>query len=320
MMKILRLFYHALICLLPIGASSAYYQSQKQMLPTFTHSNQLSIQQLTTNYKRSSSTFRKLPILYAGNQQQQHFELEAVDRSASLTKSYYLIQSPGVIKKTLISLILITAMKNLVSVLKINAISSLQFRSNKLIQTLLPFLASACCAGQLIINILFTGASCAGFNKFFGPIRPILLAWLILSTAKSQVRLSSKALVATVLSWSIAVMPEIIHWLNLRYLQNYKFGKRTIKTNQSLQTSIIHLQVPGMGCVACVNKVINSLKNTLFTTDNTQIIDTQSWLTDNSQGGMARVEVIHDDKQLLDELVLSIVTALKESGFDCKVL
>ena len=266
-----------------------------------------------------SNTIRWSLILHAGNQDvlEDISELGNVYQKGSIAKSYYLIQSPGMIKKTIISLCVLVATQTIFSIIKF---PSIPIVNNKSLQFFLPFLASACCAGQLLINLIITGASCAGFNKVLGPMRPISLALLILLTSQARLSMLHKTLPMVCLSWIIAIMPEFVHWLNSKCQLHIGVKQYGIAASHELLSSTINLEIPGMGCVACVNKVIMSLRNASLNSQEAKVVNVRSWLVDNKPGGLAQVDVLHDSKSPIGDITFSLATALRESGFECEVI
>jgi hypothetical protein len=176
------------------------------------------------------------------------------------TRKYYLINSPYVPLQILIWTALLVILRLAASHFG-NSAAYLTVANKGFI--LLPFFSSACCAIQLALNIIFTGMGCVGFNKVLGPARPLFLSILIhwtwnaatlLLFSNSRSRRHNLVLLLTLLaSWSISLLPEIIHYKNT----NKKVSTPLIGNGQMVE---ILLTVPSMGCVACVNKVSNRLQ------------------------------------------------------------
>jgi hypothetical protein len=185
------------------------------------------------------------------------------------TRKYHLINSPDVPLQILIWTALLIILRLAASRFG-NRAAYLTVANKGFI--LLPFFSSACCAIQLALNIIFTGMGCVGFNKVLGPARPlflsILIHWtwnaatlLLLSSSRSK-RHNLVLLLTLVASWSISLLPEIIHYKNT----NKKVSTPLIRNGHMVE---ILLTVPSMGCVACVNKVSSRLQK--FFDDNSDL-------------------------------------------------
>lgn len=187
-----------------------------------------------------------------------------------VSRKYHLINSPDVP----LQIFLWTAIFTLIRLAAPRVgTSTAYFTMAKNSFILLPLFSSACCAIQIALNIILTGMGCVGFNKVFGPLRPlflsILIHWtwniatLLISSPRSK-RQSLVLLFTLVASWSVALFPEIIHYVNT----NKKATAPTTMSNQHLVE--ILLSVPSMGCVACINKVSNSLQK--YFDDNSDLL------------------------------------------------
>ena len=171
--------------------------------------------------------------------------------SSSLPEKYHLIYSTGVPLQIALWTLILTSFRLLRK--------SKYYHASAATTVLLPIFSSACCAVQLAFNMLFTGMGCAGFNKVFGPLRPIFLSILLHWTWDSLFRAFSKPflLLSILSSWALALLPEITHYVNTR---TNAIKTSTSGTNDNSQMVEILLSVPSMGCVACINKVTSSLK------------------------------------------------------------
>merc|ERR1712232_297412 len=83
----------------------------------------------------------------------------------------------------------------------------------------LPLLSSSCCAVQLAVNavavLLGAGAGCVGFNKVLGPIRPYLLAAMIVySNVLSGSPLRASGILSLSSRYAITFLPELVYWWN----------------------------------------------------------------------------------------------------------
>ena len=109
---------------------------------------------------------------------------------------------------------------------------------------LLPLLSSACCGIQLVINALVGASGCAGFNKWFGPLRPYFLGCLFSTTAVSIFRRHGNFRFVW-LQCILAFLPELVHLWNLHGPQR-QIGATPSHT--------VDLSIASMGCVACIKK------------------------------------------------------------------
>ena len=104
---------------------------------------------------------------------------------------------------------------------------------------LLPLLSSSCCAIQLAFNAVsvFVGAGvgCVGFNSILGPIRPYLLAVMMVYNTTTTIN-SNNALLQLLFRYSIAFMPELVYWWN-ELLRSRWRRKRIQKRIQIQQTT-----------------------------------------------------------------------------------
>lgn len=240
---------------------------------------------------------------------------DTTSREKISAKSYYLVTSPGALKKTLgISfgiLLLKTIRHNVSSDLKLNV-------AFKYTQLVLPFVASACCAAQVAINILLTGAGCVGLNKRFGPLRPIFLALLINSTLTLSVLSSFRLASLALLSWLVALMPEIVHAYNRSNIR-----RNSVATDLTFSRSDrIKVNIPTMGCVGCVSKVNSAIAKVTSSMDpgaRAKIVKYDSWLVD-PKGGIAEIEVTYDqDEDALEALKCAVANEIKDAGFNCSI-
>lgn len=188
-----------------------------------------------------------------------------------------------------------------------------------------PLLSSSCCAIQLLFNavsvaVMGAGAGCLGFNTFLGPIRPYLLAVMV---AYHTLPASPSA---TLLRYAFALMPEAVSGWNAvlrthyRRNNNKKGPTKTDTAEQLIQATLV-VEVPTMGCVACVNKIETSLRNCAPGNVETA----SSWLNPKDdtnanatgkKGGRAKIEVKVSSREELDDLTKSLVAAIEDAGFN----
>jgi len=180
----------------------------------------------------------------------------------------------------------------------------------------LPLLSSSCCAIQLIINAL-SGWGCAGFNTFLGPIRPILLPLLLIST---WTLLPQRPLGWTFVSLFLAFLPELVDIWNTTRSQQWQ--KKNIVEPTSIVSPFpmeakLRLDIPSMGCVACVNKIDTSIRQSKSAAN---IRGETSWLNDGSaKGGMAELSILAKTKEEIDTITEEVLAAISDAGFQCSV-
>jgi copper chaperone CopZ len=186
----------------------------------------------------------------------------------------------------------------------------------------LPLLSSACCSIQLIINSLASAGGCAGFNSYLGPVRPYFFSLLVYLTIISRTDLSVRRwIIESFVRFSLALLPEMVHWSN-----NYRTRKWTIKKrikiehghpHTQLQEAQIELDIPTMGCVACINKIDAAIRSTAPL----QIISSESWLDSaRRKGGNSLIRLSVSSKEEADFIAESIVEKVEQAGFDsCRV-
>jgi len=176
---------------------------------------------------------------------------------------------------------------------------------------ILPLLSSSCCAIQLIINAL-TGFGCLGFNRLLGPIRPLILPLLLLSTYKLLPHRSPRW---TILSLLLTFLPECIDILNRIRTRKVEQQKNN-DIQQTMSSAKLTLDCPTMGCVACVNKIDSSIRQCKSSAN---IIEETSWLTDTSKGGKAELLISAATKKNIYQIVDEVIAAIKKNGFECSV-
>jgi len=86
---------------------------------------------------------------------------------------------------------------------------------------------------------------------------------------------------------------------------------------QTMPSAKLTLDCPTMGCVACVNKIDNSIRQCKSSAN---IIEESSWLTDTStKGGKAELLISAATKEEIDQIVDEVINAINKSGFECSV-
>jgi copper chaperone CopZ len=170
-----------------------------------------------------------------------------------------------------------------------------------LVNVALPLLASACCLIQLALNLLAVG--CAGFNTYLGPLRPYFLSLLIVTSIKQP----SLHWTSTLLRGSIALLPEVVDWVNRKYSQ--LTTSRTRKSQLNVQATM-EVAIPTMGCVACINTIQGAIGKLPGVT-NVQA----SLLPLGQKGGTATVKLAADSSDDMVDLVTDVLESLDRAGF-----
>ncbi len=236
-----------------------------------------------------------------------------VKGSKQTTDKYHLIWSPRFWKKAAVTTIIYKSIQLLLSS-RINLTSAGRISSchqSKITSIVFPLLSSSCCALQLIINAI-SGWGCAGFNTVLGPVRPLLLPLLLLSTWNL---LPQRSLGWTALSLFLAFLPELVYVFNSIARDQWKKQNDTSSQNNAV-TATIQLAIPTMGCIACVNKIDTSIRQCESAASITQ---EKSWLTEGAgKGGMAELKISAQSTEDIDKVIQNVVTAITNAGFECK--
>lgn len=229
-------------------------------------------------------------------------------RALAVDNSYHLVWSPGVLKQvalvsgTLLSARFLIQLSGATMEPLLHLLSSMHpsFRSVES-DMVLPLLASSCCMLQLLINIVVGG--CAGFNTILGPIRPFFLSLLVYLTATT--RYAPNWAVISTMRWSLALFPE-----GLQFWNTYK--EESQKSNVLGKIDIeVELDIPTMGCVACINTIDRSLLST------TSVVDAFSALKPlGTKGGQATVRLRVDSEDEIEKQIAALVSAVERAGFD----
>lgn len=227
---------------------------------------------------------------------------------------YHLIWSPSFWKKAAMATIIYKSIQLLLAS-RINLSSAGRISSchqSKITALVLPLLSSSCCAVQLVINAL-SGWGCAGFNTVLGPVRPLLLPLLLLSTWNL---LPQRSLGWTALSLFLAFLPELMYIFNSIARNRWKKQNNDTSLQNNALTANIQLAIPTMGCIACVNKIDTSIRQCESAASITQ---EKSWLTEGpGKGGMAELKISGQSTEDIDKVIQNVVTAIENAGFECK--
>lgn len=225
--------------------------------------------------------------------------------------SYYLIWTPGMLQKTLVSITaLLVARLSFRSYfdtfgLVFEALSKKHVWSTLLDSFVLPLLSSACCGIQLVINAMVGAGGCAGFNKYLGPLRPYFLAILLFATSLSIP--FEKNLGIPVVKVLLAFLPELL------YLHDTRLSKqKAIQDNILPIQAVIQMLVPTMGCVACINKINASIQDKGLGF----VIESKSWLNHSEKGGRTKVTFAASSVEDANHIAQALVNAVVGAGFN----
>lgn len=245
---------------------------------------------------------------------------------SSKLETYHLIWSTGAWKKLIVGTLSLFSVNTLFKMYpRVNVFSNglewmaqskfiplSTFASN----VILPLMASACCLLQLWINLLAGG--CAGFNTILGPVRPYFLSVLLYISLTTAQWNSGKWYFRTLARWMVALSPEFLHLWNVFNENNRHQSSSTTSTipvtNMPFQATL-KLDIPTMGCVACINKINSALK------ENGRILEAHSELNPlGAKGGHATVRVASQTRDELDQLFEAIVESIENAGFEpCRI-
>lgn len=233
------------------------------------------------------------------------------DIGPSNALSYYLIWTPGMLQKTLMSFtaLLVTRLSfssyfdTLGTVL--NTSSKKYVWSTLLDYFVLPLLSSACCGIQLIINFMVGAGGCAGFNKYLGPLRPYFLAILLFATSLSMP--FEQHLPSLIVKLLLAFLPELLHLYDTRR-SNQKATQKNILPIQA----VVQMLVPTMGCVACINKINTSIQKDGLGF----VIKSKSWLNHSEEGGRTQVTFVASSEEEAHSIAQTLMNAVVGAGFN----
>jgi copper chaperone CopZ len=248
--------------------------------------------------------------------------------SSQISSSYYLVWSPGFLRKFVLAGASLWGMHMLQLDVRIASIVSRQWRATRLASAtqnlVLPLLSSSCCLLQLLINAMVGAGGCAGFNTVLGPVRPFFLALLVGLNA-----LTGASMQQSFWRYVFAMMPEGVHfwnefakhrWRN-RVMEEETNRHSTNLTGQAVTSkprlrATMLVDIPTMGCVACINKIDSSLRNCAPN----QIVEASSWLQKDKKGGNARLEVFAESEEELQMLSNTVVKTIDDAGFEGSVV
>ena len=252
--------------------------------------------------------------------------------NVTVSSSYYLLLSKRIwIQIISLTSIIVDTQKFLRLSSRSNILGTLLVtKSSWMIQKIaLPLLSSSCCLIQLFLNLF--GFGCAGFNTFLGPSRPwftsLLLSWTIMSYSFQKIWFLS-----TFFTWCLALLPEITHVYNINVQKQYLSTENEESSVKLDDTSLdalivanIEVDVPSMGCVACINKISASMVPfTKKASNDAKVIGASAYLNEKSEerskrGGRVQFKVQGNSLDQVEEMVKDVTNAITESGFNCVV-
>jgi copper chaperone CopZ len=226
--------------------------------------------------------------------------------------SYFLIWSPGSLQKMIVSSLWLAVVHvyrdfifgNLHSLLLTSALGSSAV--NNLV---LPLLSSACCAIQLILNVL--GVGCGGFNTYLGPLRPYFLSLLLYLSLAVHPPTTLSGIGVAGLRGGMALLPEAVQfWNTYSSTDNKSLLSSQTLFEGGLQAKV-EFVVPTMGCVACVNKINSSLRLP-------KVVEGNSWLLSapGEKGGKASVTIAARNDMELEAIIQEVQNSMHKAGFD----
>ncbi len=123
------------------------------------------------------------------------------------------------------------------------------------------------------------------------------------------------------MSLSLAFLPELVDVSNANRSKQWRLirddGKHDTGDNSSITVEAkLTLNIPTMGCVACVNKVDASIRgcNSAY-----RIKEETSWLNGAKDGGAAELTIMGETNEEIDRIVKEVVASVKLAGFRCDV-
>jgi hypothetical protein len=253
-------------------------------------------------------------------------------------EGYYLLWSPGAWKKLLFgcttlflahavghSFLLANAVENSMLVPPSTYGHSPVLRS-MIANVILPLLASACCSLQLAMNLFAIG--CAGFNTVLGPVRPYFISLMLYLTviSRNSRHVDAKHWAATTaLRWSISLLPEALHlWNSIKSSYKMQVDRDDVVVYEKINTNdvptrklvaTVQMDIPTMGCVACIASIDNALRQT------SKVEYAASSLRPlGAKGGQAEVKIVADTQEEVDAIVGSLTAVVAQTGFPDSVI
>jgi hypothetical protein len=145
-----------------------------------------------------------------------------------------------------------------------------------------------------------------------GPVRPFFLAFLAMLNLFTGATLRQSSY-----RYAIAMMPEGVFFLNqiLKGHWHHRTMQNLSPDNNARIRAKVLVDIPSMGCTACINKIESSLRSTALSSKN-QVIGASSWLESDRKGGSAQVDFYADSQDDVDAFVQAIVDVIKGAGFE----
>lgn len=245
--------------------------------------------------------------------------------AARMATSYYLLWSPGFMEKFGISVaglfgLHVTGVSTSIAKLIATGLKRSVTGSTRNILLMgvpnfvLPLLSSSCCLLQLLINATVGASGCAGFNTILGPVRPEFLALLTYLNWRTGPTLA-QGFIRT----SLALLPEMVHGWNTYLARSWQRKQQETELSQlnnpsesSRVKAAVEVEIPAMGCVACINKIESSLRQS----SPTHVLDVNAWLNSGqTKGGRVRIVLSASSEDEVDSLNQMIVNTISGAGF-----
>ncbi|CAJ1940252.1 unnamed protein product [Cylindrotheca closterium] len=254
--------------------------------------------------------------------------------------SYHLLWTPGFARKLMLSTLLLTVGHNFVFP-HLVASSTSNASMGWISSFLLSLLASSCCLIQMIANVLISTVGCLGLNTALGPVRPYFFSLLLYVNALT-IKKGLSTIPQMVMRTIIALLPEGLHlWTNYRNKRyqsiNTEVGVEAGDVSATVESSInssngsfskevsndrsinmvMELDVPTMGCVACINKIDRLLRQSQEqSTESNKVRSVSSILdAEKAKGGKAVVKLSVGSTEEAEKIGNSLVEQLDKLGF-----
>lgn len=289
-----------------------------------------------------------------------------IDQNRSLASSYHLVWNHGFGKKFALTTVSLATIHRLIVLVRTTATITTTTSTASTAATRillsgfvpsmgLSLLASSCCLIQIIANVLVGTVGCLGLNTALGPYRPYFLSLLFYLTVMTKsVRSSPSQLLPRL---GVAFLPEVLHFWNNHgrntigqftakqtHLPHPMTSTTISSTSNNILVATIDLDVPAMGCVACINKIDRTIQNEIHdilktnspsVTQNSQEeeddtkfgqgvpvgnknvgVDVSSWLDPQlPKGGSTRVMVHVKSKEEAQSIGQTLLESLERNGF-----
>lgn len=301
-----------------------YHQQQRQFEKAKPH------EALSSRWSKTTAD----PVLHQSN---DIFNQSESSRTP-IAYSYHLLWTPGFARKVMLSTLLLTVGHNFVFprlVTSLTSSASMGWASS----VLLSLFASSCCLIQMIVNVFISTVGCLGLNTALGPSRPYffsLLLYVNVLTMNKGLSTIPQIAVRSV----IALLPEGLHlWTNYRNERyrninaevdeigdisttaessiNSKDSASEESVNDGSINMAMELDVPTMGCVACINKIDRTMRESQEQNRGINKVQHVSSILypDKTKGGKTVVQLSVDSMEEAREIGSGLVEELHKLGF-----